>query len=132
MSRWLFDAVAALLGLCDTASYEGGATVLLETAAGGQPDGEPLPYRLARRDELWVYDPSPTLAAVLAGGRVPELAARFHTTLAVVSVDLVTRPPGRAEPGVRAGGGRADRGAAPRHRLGGRGGDRRKRTHRHR
>ncbi|MFB8771567.1 carbamoyltransferase HypF [Streptomyces broussonetiae] len=90
----LFDAAASLLGLGDTVSYEGQAAVALESAAGGHRAGA-LPWRLARADGLWVYDPEPTLTALLAGLAdgvpVPRLAAAFHTTVAEVTAALVGR-----------------------------------------
>jgi hydrogenase maturation protein HypF len=89
----LFDAVASLLGICDDASYEGEAAVLLESAARPFVRGATaLPWRLDRRDGLVVYDPVPTLAAVLdlsAGTRAGEVAARFHVTVAEVTVAIV-------------------------------------------
>ncbi|MEV8438709.1 carbamoyltransferase HypF [Actinosynnema sp. NPDC051121] len=86
----LFDATAALLGLCDDNSYEGEAAVLLEAAASGCPDGEPLSWRLHRRGSLWVYDPVPTLRDVVCSGQpVGVVAARFHTTLVHVTRALV-------------------------------------------
>ncbi|MFF8941554.1 carbamoyltransferase HypF [Streptomyces sp. NPDC014864] len=88
----LFDAVASLLGLGDTVSYEGQAAVALESAAGALRAGA-LPWRLVRADPLWVYDPSPTLAALLegraAGVPVARLAAAFHGTVAEVTDALV-------------------------------------------
>ncbi|MEU1815564.1 carbamoyltransferase HypF [Streptomyces abikoensis] len=90
----LFDAAAGLLGLCDDATYEGQAAVALETAAGDEY-AEALPWRLARADGLWVYDPVPTLTALLdravAGERTSTLAAAFHRTLAEVTSGLVQR-----------------------------------------
>jgi len=90
----LFDAAASLLGLGDTVSYEGQAAVALESAAGTLRAGA-LPWRLTRADGLWVYDPAPTLTALLegraAGARVTELAAAFHTTVAEVTAALVER-----------------------------------------
>lgn len=88
----LFDAVAAFLGLCDDNSYEGEAAILLEAAANGRPDGDALPVRLTTVDGLWVYDPVPTLRAVLnSDEQVGVLAARFHTTIAEVAVMLAER-----------------------------------------
>ncbi|MER7751913.1 carbamoyltransferase HypF [Kitasatospora sp. NPDC097643] len=88
----LFDAVSALLGLRDDASYEGEAAVALEQAAGSL-SAEALPWRISRVKELSVYDPAPTLAAVLhrtaAGEPTGPIAAAFHTTLAEVTGALV-------------------------------------------
>jgi hydrogenase maturation protein HypF len=87
----LFDAVASLLGLADVVSYEGEAAVLLEAAAAGQDAATAaLPWRLVRRDGLLVYDPTPTLRAVLAAASTPaRAAAAFHATLAEVTCALV-------------------------------------------
>ncbi|GGM21863.1 carbamoyltransferase HypF [Streptomyces fumigatiscleroticus] len=90
----LFDAAASLLGLGDTVSYEGQAAVALESAAGDL-HADALPWRLTRAEGLWVYDPSPTLTALLdalaAGTPVAQLAAAFHTTVAEVTAALVGR-----------------------------------------
>ncbi|MFC5720923.1 carbamoyltransferase HypF [Streptomyces gamaensis] len=90
----LFDAAASLLGLGDDVSYEGQAAVALEAAAGGTR-AEALPWRLAEAGGLWVYDPVPTLTALLegaaAGERAGRLAAAFHTTVAEVTAALVER-----------------------------------------
>ena len=73
----LFDAAAALIGIRDVAEYEAHAAIDLELAAG-ERIAPPLPYRLERLDGLVVYDPRPTLAALLEGdaGRTLEGRAR--------------------------------------------------------
>ncbi len=84
----LFDAAAALLGIRDIAEFEAQAAIDLELAAGERP-AQPLPYALTVRDGLLVYDPRPTLAALLAaraGGATPgPLAAAFQATIAEVT-----------------------------------------------
>ncbi|WP_369213305.1 carbamoyltransferase HypF [Streptomyces flavofungini] len=90
----LFDAVASVLGLADSVSYESEAAAALEEAAG-TGHALPLAHRLVLVDGVWVYDPGPTLIDLLArqydGERVPALAAAFHVTLAVVTAELVAR-----------------------------------------
>jgi hydrogenase maturation protein HypF len=53
---------------------------------------DPLPYRLLRRDGLLVFDPRPTLHAILegvgAGTDAGLLAARFQATVVAVTREL--------------------------------------------
>ena len=92
----LFDAVSSLLGICDDASYEGEAAVMLEaTAATVTSTPAALPWRLTEVDRVWVYDCGATLAAVLEGTAAGEpaaaLAAAFHRTIVAVTVALCER-----------------------------------------
>ncbi|MCC3766299.1 carbamoyltransferase HypF [Streptomyces sp. UNOC14_S4] len=90
----LFDAAASLLGFGDDATYEGQAAVALETAAGNTRV-EALPWRLVPVGGVWVYDPVPTLVALLeravSGERASWLAAAFHKTVAEATGALVER-----------------------------------------
>ncbi|MEU6054562.1 carbamoyltransferase HypF [Streptomyces xanthochromogenes] len=90
----LFDAVASLLGLADTVSYEGEAAQALEAAAGDE-HARPLALRILLSSGLWVYDSSPTLTDLLerraAGEPTGRLAAAFHLTVAIATAELVGR-----------------------------------------
>ncbi len=86
----LFDAVAAMLGLCRVAEYEADAAVRLEHAAlralGSAPSVPAYPWgrreSLADVDDL---DPRPMLEAIAddidAGVNVDVIALRFHLAL---------------------------------------------------
>nr|MCU0513316.1 carbamoyltransferase HypF [Anaerolineae bacterium] len=81
----LFDAVAALLDVCQHSTYEARAAAGLEALA--QPAAEPYPFDLlAQPDGTSVLSPVPLLRALVADRRagVPRSisAGRFHTTLA--------------------------------------------------
>jgi hydrogenase maturation protein HypF len=78
----LFDAAAALAGLCTEASFEGQGPMLLEAACNGTAEPVHLPL-LADDSGLWISDWEPLLPVLLDTARaLPERAACFHASLA--------------------------------------------------
>ncbi len=94
----LFDAVAALCGICMENTYDGQAACALEEAAlaaGGEQDGWPLyPFNLTGAE----MDPGAMIKAIWhdlqKGVEVPVIAARFHHTLAEMLLQAILRVAG--------------------------------------
>lgn len=96
----LFDAAAALCGLCLDASFEGEGPMRLEAHA--TVEGEALPLPLTRdADGVWRSDWAPLLPMLLDVHRpAAERAACFHHSLAQALVDQAVRL--REDSGIRA------------------------------
>ncbi|MGD8927246.1 MAG: carbamoyltransferase HypF [Thioalkalispiraceae bacterium] len=78
----LFDAAAAMLGVCKTASFEGQAAMLLEARARqGKADGITLPV-LENPDGVLSVDWEPLFKYLLQAEDVSNAAYAFHVTLA--------------------------------------------------
>ncbi|KVQ42532.1 hypothetical protein WK03_20425 [Burkholderia cepacia] len=87
----LFDATAAIIGLCAQSTFEGEAAIALEGAAMRAARAHPLDAPVLREEEgAWIADWRPMLAALTdaAGKGVPveALARAFHDALAYVVV----------------------------------------------
>ena len=89
----LFDAAAAIIGICTVSRYEGEAAMRLERAAGHRiADVIPVPMSA---ETPWTLDPTPLLTELarraLAGDDSELLAAVFHESLAEASTAVIRR-----------------------------------------
>jgi hydrogenase maturation protein HypF len=91
----LFDAVSALVGIRQIATFEGQAAMELEFAAEEAAGVEPYPLAIAERDGSLVVDWEPAMLALLEDlGRnapVPRIARAFHDALAEAIVAVAQR-----------------------------------------
>ena len=87
----LFDAAAAILGICDKATYEGEPAIELEAAAWRALDGKPVRLDgnhtsvFTSADGSPILDPRPLIEALLngieAGAPADRLALGFHIAI---------------------------------------------------
>ena len=91
----LFDAVASLIGIRHTVSFEGQAAMMLEAAADAHPDSDdPYDFALAGASPVEV-DLRPMIRQIVAGVEAGQLhtriAARFHRTMVAVVLAVCRR-----------------------------------------
>jgi hydrogenase maturation protein HypF len=93
----LFDAVASLIGLRHSVSFEGQAAMMLEAAADDAPErvsAEPYPFDIAG-DAPADVDLRRMIRAIVEDVRHGEqqnrIAARFHATLVAIIVEVCRR-----------------------------------------
>jgi hydrogenase maturation protein HypF len=90
----LFDAVASLIGLRHTVSFEGQAAMMLEAAATEYSSTDPYEFSLITKSPMDI-ELRPMIHQILAGVEAGEpqtrLAARFHATLVAVIAEVCRR-----------------------------------------
>lgn len=89
----LFDGVAAILGIRETASYEGQGATLLEAAAG--ESARVYPCSVEKKDGLYVFDWREMIRKIAedkeSGVSVSEIAAAFMNTLIASAAESAKR-----------------------------------------
>jgi len=89
----LFDAVSFIAGLGPETTYEGQAPMELESLCSGTP-AKPYVFDIRKESGMLIIDPAKALTSALSErgpGRAKVIAERFHSGLALMLADAVSR-----------------------------------------
>jgi hydrogenase maturation protein HypF len=87
----LFDAVAAITGVCERNRYEGESGLRLEAGAMAHGPAEPYPLPCSGLEADWRPMIREIAAGIARGAPASLISARFHETLAAWTVDVALR-----------------------------------------
>ncbi|MDJ0583178.1 carbamoyltransferase HypF [Crocosphaera sp.] len=91
----LFDAVAAMIGICENISFEGQAGIALEHAINDLKIDESYPYQITGLTYPLVIDWQLMIESIiediLQKKLHQEIAAKFHNTLVEIMIDIAQR-----------------------------------------
>lgn len=91
----LFDAISSIAGVCHRAGYDAQAAMELEALARPLGDVDGYAFALHEKDDVWLADPAPVVAAAahdVAHGRAPAVVAgRFHVAVVDLVVEVARR-----------------------------------------